>query len=144
MPPSAQPILSALVTEGRLSQVQADAIMTESLSAGKSVEDILKQKRLVTDTDLVKAKAASLNIPFVTLVGRAIEPDIINYISEPVARRYALIPFQFDTTTNELSVAMVDPLDFQVIEFIEKKSGKRVRPFMAMKDDIMGAIDETY
>ena len=39
---------------------------------------------------------------------------------------------------------MLDPLDFQVIEFIEKKSGKRVKPFMALKDDILAAIQETY
>lgn len=118
--------------------------MTESLSTGSPAEDILLKKRLVSEVDLAKAKATSLNIPFVTLAGRAITPAIVNFISEPVARRYSLIPFQFDSTTNELSVAMVDPLDFQVIEFIEKKSGKRVRPFMALKDDILGAIDETY
>ncbi|MCX6793504.1 MAG: GspE/PulE family protein [Candidatus Gottesmanbacteria bacterium] len=144
MPTSAQPILTALVADGRLSQVQADAVMTESLSTGSPAEDILLKKRLVSDVDLAKARAKSLNIPFVTLTGRAITPAIVNFISEPVARKYELIPFQFDSTGNELSVAMVDPLDFQVIEFIETKSGKRVNPFMALKDDIASAIDETY
>lgn len=144
MPTSAQPILTALVADGRIAQAQADAVMTESLSTGMPAEDILRKKRLVSDIDLAKAKAKSLNIPFVTLAGRAITPAIVNFISEPVARKYILIPFEFDGATNELSVAMVDPLDFQVIEFIEKKSGKRVHPFMALKDDIAGAIDETY
>jgi type IV pilus assembly protein PilB len=144
MPATAQPILTALVSDERLSQAQADAVMTESLSTGSPAEDILLKKRLVSEVDLAKAKAKSLNIPFVTLAGRAITPDIVNFISEPVARRYSLIPFQFDSATNELSVAMVDPLDFQVLEFIEKKSGKRIHPFMALKDDILGAIDETY
>jgi type IV pilus assembly protein PilB len=144
MPASAQPILTALVSDQRLSQAQADTVMTESLSTGVPVEDILLKKRLVSDIDLAKAKATSLNIPFVTLAGRAIAPAIVNFISEPVARKYVLIPFEFDSATNELSVAMVDPLDFQVIEFIEKKSGKRIHPFMALKDDILGAIDETY
>lgn len=118
--------------------------MTESLTTGTPVEDLLTKRRMVSTLDLRKAKAASLGIPFITLAGRAIEPDIVNYISEPVSRRYSLIPFAFDDKTDELSVAMLDPLDFQVIEFIEKKSGKRVRPFMAMPEDIKGAIDETY
>jgi len=144
MPTSAQPILTALVSDGRIAQAQADTVMTESLSTGAPVEDILLKKRLVSDVDLAKAKATSLNIPFVTLAGRAITPAIVNFISEPVARKYVLIPFEFDGKTNELSVAMADPLDFQVIEFIEKKSGKRIHPFMALKDDILGAIDETY
>lgn len=144
MAQSAQQILTALVAEGRIPQAQADTILTESFSSGVSVEDILVKKRLVSEVDLAKAKATTLNIPFITLSGRAITPAIINLVSESVARRYNLIPFQFDGATNELCVAMVDPLDFQVIEFIEKKSGKRVRPFMALKSDIALAIDETY
>ncbi len=144
MPATAQSILTALVADGRLPQAQADAVMTESLSTGAPAEDILVKKRMVTETDLAKAKAKALNVPFVTLAGRAIAPAIVNYISEPVARRYVLIPFEFDAQDNELSVAMIDPLDFQIIEFIEKKSGKRIHPFMALKDDIMAAIEETY
>jgi len=144
MPATAQSLLSALVAASRLSQTQADAVMTESLTTGISVEDILLKRRLANEQDVVRAKAQSFNIPFITLSGRAITPDIVNYISESVARRYTIIPFAFDTQTNELSVAMLDPLDFQVIEFVEKKSGKHIRPFMATKDDILSAIDETY
>jgi type IV pilus assembly protein PilB len=144
MPATAQTLLSALVTDNHITQVQADAVMTESLTTSVPVEDILTKRRMVTPQDLTRAKAAALGIPFITLAGRAITPDIVNYISESVSRRYQLIPFAYDGQKNELSVAMLDPLDFQVIEFIEKKSGKRVRPFMALPDDIMGAIDETY
>src|SRR5438105_1548419 len=120
MPETAQTLLLALVADGRISQQQADAVMTESLAAGTSVEDILRQKRTVTESDLAHAKAKALNVPFVTLAGRAIAPDIVNYIPEAVARRYVVLPFQFDASANELSVAMIDPLDFQVIEFLEK------------------------
>lgn len=144
MPTPAQTILRELVAAGKLSQMQADAVSTESLSGAVPVEELLSRRRMVSDADLARARAAALNVPFVTLAGRAITPDIVNYISEPVARRYTLIPFAFDRQTGELSVAMLDPLDFQVIEFVEKKSGKRIRPFMALKDDIVGAIDETY
>lgn len=144
MAATAQSLLQALVVDNKISQQQADAIMTESLTSGTPVADLLLKRRMVTLVDLTKAKAASLGIPFVTLAGRAIAPDIVNYISEPVSRRYSLIPFAFDHQTNELSVAMLDPLDFQVIEFIEKKSGKRVKPFMAIAEDIKEAIDETY
>ncbi len=144
MPATAQAILASLVSAGKLVQAQADAVMTESLARGTGVEDILREKRLVSDVDLARAKAASLNVPFITLAGRAIVPAVANVISEPVARRYTLLPFQFDSATNELSVAMMDPLDFQVIEFIEKKSGRRVHPYMALPQDITTAIDETY
>lgn len=141
MPGTAREILSILVSNNLLSQKNADAIATTSLSTGESIEDILKRKRVVGEADFVRAKAQSLGIPFIALANRAIAPEVVNYIPEPVIEKYTLVPFQFDPTTNELSVAMVDPLDFQVIEFLEKKSGKTVRPYMAVKEDILGAVE---
>ncbi len=144
MPGTAQEVLSILVTDHLLTQEDAYAVTTESLATGESVEDILRRKRSIADADFAKARAKSLNIPFVILAGRAIGPDIVNFVPEPVVRRYTLIPFQFDAPTNELSIAMVDPLDFQVIEFVEKKSGKKVHAYMATKEDILAAIEIVY
>lgn len=144
MPATAQDILTALVSDKKLSSTQAEAIRVESLNTGESVEEILRRKKLVSDDDLARARAIALGIPFVTLSGRAISPDVVNYIPEPVARRYTLIPFEIDRKDSSLSVAMVDPLDFQVIEFLEKKSDKPVKPFMALKDDIFAAIEDVY
>lgn len=144
MSATAQEILNVLVEDHRISREDADTVTTESLSSGESIESILKRKRSVSDLDLSKARAKTLGIPFVTLAGRAIAPDIVNYVPEPVIRRYTLLPFQFDAATNSLSVAMIDPLDFQIIEFLEKKSGKSVRAFMGVKEDILAAIEAAY
>ncbi len=144
MSATAQEILNVLVEDHRITREDADSVTTESLSSGESIESILKRKRSVSELDISKARAKTLGIPFVTLAGKAIAPDIVNYIPEPVIRRYILLPFQFDATTNTLSVAMIDPLDFQIIEFLEKKSGKTVRAFMAVKEDIQSAIEAAY
>jgi len=144
MPGTAQEILSILVADSILTQKDADALTTESLATGEPIESIVKRKRLVNDVELAKARAKSLSIPFVTLTDKAISPNIVRFIPEPVIRKYTLIPFQFDETANELYVAMLDPLDFQVIEFLEKKSGKRIRAYMAVKQDILSAIESMY
>ncbi|MBP9814528.1 type II/IV secretion system protein, partial [Candidatus Woesebacteria bacterium] len=145
MPATAQDILSALVTAKKLSQDIAETVRVESLNTGESVEEILKRKRLVSDEDFSRARAESLGIPFVTLGGRAITPDVVNFIPEPVARRYTLVPFELETgDRGALSVAMLDPLDFQIVEFLEKKSGRPIKPHMALADDIASAIEELY
>ncbi len=144
MADAAQDILQVLVGDKRLTQEQTDAVRTESLTSGTAIEDILVKKRMVSEQDLAEARAKTLNIPFVTLVGKAISPDMVSFIPEPVARRYTLMPFSYNDKTGELSVAMLDPLDFQVIEFLEKKSGKTIKPFMAMKDDITSRTDDVY
>lgn len=144
MPATDQDLLTILIANQKLTREQANAVSTESLNTGLPVETILQKKRIVSEEDFLKARAQSLNIPYVTLAGRAISPDAINYIPEPVARRYTLVPFQYDPNENTLHVAMLDPLDFQVIEFLEKKSAKRIKPHMAGKDDILGAIEDAY
>jgi type IV pilus assembly protein PilB len=141
----AQDIVSILIAENKLSADTGDKVRTESLNSGIPVEDLLVGKYGVSHDDYSRAKAESLGIPFVTVSGRAISPDVINFIPEPVARRYTLVPFQIDPDERAaLSVAMVDPLDFQVVEFLEKKSGHPIRPHMGLKDDILSAIDELY
>lgn len=141
---AAQDILSILVSEKHLTQEAANAISTESLSSGEQIETIIRKKHAVTDEDFARARAMSLGIEFVSLAGRALSPDLVNYIPEAVARRYTLIPFEFNEKNNELSVAMMDPLDSQVIDFLEKKSGKGIKPYMAVKDDIEATIDEAF
>jgi type IV pilus assembly protein PilB len=141
---SAQEILSILVSAQKLTTEQAAAIETESLNEDLPLEQILLRKHIISEKDYAEARSKSLNIPFQTLTDKALAPDVVNYIPEPVARRYILVPFHFNPQTNELDVAMEDPLDFQVIEFLEKKSGKVIKPFMAMKDEILSAIDATY
>lgn len=144
MPASAQDLLAILVSDQRLAQAVAEEVRVSSLNSGESVEDILVRKHLVTEQDLATARAKVLGIPFITLSARAVSPDIVTHIPEPVARRYTLVPFEFNSNTNELSVAMVDPLDFQVVEFLEKKSGKTIKPYMALKDDIVTLIEDVY
>lgn len=138
-------IISSLVNTHALTDAQAERIRTEALNSGLPVEELLTGKYAIAHDVFIRAKADSLGIPFVNVSGRAISPDVINFIPEPVARRYFLVPFQMDPDEHgALSVAMVDPLDFQVLEFLEKKSGRPIKPFMGLKDDIKAAIDELY
>jgi len=144
MPDAAQDILAALVADTKLTAEQAERVRVESLTTGEPVDALLLRKKLAIEEDIARARAKTLGIPFVTLSGRAISPDVVNYIPEPVARRYTLVPFQFDEKKDELFVAMLDPLDFQVIEFLEKKSGKAIKPHMAVRDNIVAAIEDLY
>jgi type IV pilus assembly protein PilB len=144
MAATAQEIINFLLANNKIKPENADSALKEALGTGVPVENILLRKRYAAEKDVLEARAYSLSIPFVSLKEKAISPDVVNYITEPVARKYVLVPYRFNQQMNELSVAMVDPLDFQIIEFLEKKSGKRIVPAMAVKDEILAAIEATY
>lgn len=141
----AQDIIANLVSSHKLTAQQADKFRLEALNSDIPIEEVLLSRHIVSIEDYARAKAESLGIPFMTISGRPIAPDVVNFIPEPVARRYTLVPFQIEPTDHgALSIAMLDPLDFQVIEFLEKKSGRPIKPFMGVADDIKSAIDELY
>jgi len=144
MPAAAQELLSTLVKEKKLTQQQADEVSLESISRGETIESIVLQKRLISEEDLLKARALVLHIPYAEVSSLAFSPELIAFIPEAVARKYTLIPFAFDDKTNALSVAMADPLDAQIIDFLEKKTNKTIIAHMAMKDEVLTAINNLY
>lgn len=141
---TAQQLLSTLVEMGNIPQELADSIESESLNTGEEPEAILLKKRIATEEQILRAKAKLFDIPFIALSTQAFSPDVITMVPESVARKYILLPFQFDEKTNTISVAMADALDFQVIDFLEKKTGKTIKPYMAVKDEILTAMNNAY
>jgi len=130
---------NGLLTKDKLSMVKMEAI-----NSRKSVEEIIRANNLASPDQIVKARGIILGIDFVNPTERPIPVDLLNKIPEPVSSRYNLIPFQYAPATNTLSVAMVDPLDFQVIGFIEKKSASKIKSYISTPELIKKAIKEQY
>jgi type IV pilus assembly protein PilB len=131
-----------LFQQGLLTQDQVSAIKLESINSGSPTEKILIEHNLVSGDKIAAARAQILHLPFIKLEGKAISAEVLNLVPEPVAMRYRLIPF--DRQNNQLYVAMADPLDLQVIQFIEKKSGLAIKPFLGLPEDILKAIADQY
>lgn len=140
----AQKILNILVENGEISNEVAEEIKMSATSADTPIIDILLQKRIVDEEKILRAKAKALNVPFIKLIGSGISAEILNFIPEPVARKYRLVPFDIDKSTGRLKVAMIDPLNLPVIEFLQQKSGKLVEPYLAHEAEIISKIEEEY
>ncbi|MCL5004064.1 MAG: GspE/PulE family protein [Patescibacteria group bacterium] len=131
-----------LAEKGLLTPEQVSAVKFERVNTGKTGEAIIQERGYVGPDELAKARAEILNIPFVEVGSRSIPTQILDLVPQPVAQKYRLIPFAKDG--GKLQVAMVDPLDLQVIEFIEKRAGTSVEPYLAVPEDIDKAIGEQY
>ncbi|HLA04095.1 MAG TPA: ATPase, T2SS/T4P/T4SS family [Patescibacteria group bacterium] len=132
----------ALAKNGLLTHQQLEFVKSESKRRQESADKILTQMAWVTSEQLAQAKAAVLGITFVAPDTKPISPEVLSLIPDEVAKRFTVIPIDRDGDT--LSVAMVDPLDLQAIEFLEKKSNLVVKPYMATEESIKKAIVEQY
>lgn len=140
--PTAQALEDILFKQGLLTSDQLSAVKLESINTGVPPETLLLRHNLVPADKVTQAKASLLNVPFVKVSDKAISVETLNLIPEAAARRYQIIPFE--KSRDELSVAMADPLDIQIIQFIEKRSGMRVKPYLALPEDILKAINDQY
>lgn len=138
-------VADILANQGILNKEQLSQIKLESINSNIPQEKILHDRALASPKQIAQAKAQIMGIPYVELEGMesaGISPEVLNLIPEQVARRYKLIPFKSEGDV--LSVAMADPLDLQVTQFLEKKTNLRVKRFYALEEDIQKSIYNQY
>jgi len=105
-----------LLTKDQIAKAQ-----TEAECKALSLEECVLKKRLTTPDRLYKSAADFFKLPFVGLLGVLIPPEVLGLVSEPIARTHEVIPYARENDT--LKVAVLDPEDFQTLEFIQKKTG---------------------
>ncbi len=94
-------------------------------------EDFLLEKKVVSEEQLLAVKSELLGVKVVDLRNETIAQDILNLVPEPIAHRHQVISFA--KTKEDLSLAMTDPTDLQTKEFIQKKTGLKIKIFLIGK-----------
>jgi type IV pilus assembly protein PilB len=133
-----------LLEKGKISPEQAEQVKLEYLKTGEFEESVLKKKRVVSELDLAQAKAEFLGVPFVDLESVGFSPQALSFVPRGVAEKYNIIPYGFEPKTKTLLVAMLNPIDLETIEFLEKKSGLLIVPALSLEKQIKEAIDSRY
>lgn len=147
VPTSATPaknLADILVQQGALTAAQGEKVKLEHINTGEAIEKLVSKRDLVSEDSLTEARAEFYNVPYVNLVETPSSPEALNLLPRAVAETNRLIPFAYDKRKNELSVALENPLDLEVVEFIEKKAGTKIRPFIASPTQIKSAIADRY
>lgn len=135
-------MLDALLARGLLSIDQYNSVKFESINTNKSIEDLIKEKNLVTAKDLVRTNAEMVGIPFVDLEEVNIDNETLNKIPQDTAKTYMAVPFEEGQSA--IKVAMKDPLDLQKVKYLEGFLAKKVEAFYADEESINRVIDTKY
>jgi len=133
-----------LVTQGSLTEERAKQVKLAEIQSGKNQEEILKDQNLVSEEALVKAKAALYNIPYVDLSILPSSPEALSVLPQEVAEKFSVFPISIDAANHTLVLAMSDPLDLSAIEFIEQKTGYRIKPEAGIPSKIKEFVQNRY
>ena len=98
----------------------------------------LQADGLLTDSQAQEIQAELFGVPFVDLTSEKILPEVLSLIPEPVARTQNIIAYNREG--NNLEVAMLDVGDLADIDFVEKKTGLKVRTRLTNVASIKSAL----
>lgn len=133
-----QSLYNALSELEVIDKSQLDQAFDESQEKNTPLEDVLFKKDLISDENLGKTISELLSLPLVRLGEISIPRDVLDLIPQVVAKKQKVIAFRKDK--NGLSIAMADPSNLQIKDFIEKKVGIPVTTYFATKQDINNAL----
>jgi type IV pilus assembly protein PilB len=133
-----QQLRAFLIDTDLLTGDQFDECARQAAEKNLRVDDILVERKLIDPERLLKLKAYILGIPFVNLEKENIPPGVLNLIPEPIAKANNIVAFR--KTADSLEVAMTDPEDLRIIEFIRKTTGLMVLPRLTNPQGIKAAI----
>lgn len=127
-----------ILDSGVVSEEEYDDAAEEASEKGTDPGAVLVNRGVLQEDELRRLKAHVLGIPFVGLKNKTIDFDVLSLIPEPTARNHNVIAF--DRHDNELEVAMLDVDDLKAIDFIEKKTGLKIRPRLTDEESIKSAL----
>lgn len=129
-------VSSGLVKEEALTEVMPK----EDDPAPEPLQSIVVKKKLISEKDLVKLYAQSIDVPYADLTDVKIPRELLLKIPERIARKYQVILFGVEE--DQLQLAMADPEDFQAADFITKQVGGKLKTYIASSGDILVALDQ--
>ncbi|MBI2825993.1 MAG: Flp pilus assembly complex ATPase component TadA [Planctomycetia bacterium] len=97
---------------------------------------------LVTDDQLAQALAEQMNMQVISLSDTVVPPDVLAYVTEPMAQLYRIIPVSFKNNT--LVIAMCDPQKLSILDELRNFLGYDIRAVVATERDIKAALDRYY
>lgn len=133
-----------LLDQGLIDATKAEEINLKQLKTGENEEEAIKALRLVSEIDFIKAKAVFLRVPYVDLGMIGFSPEALALVPESVATKYKIVPYKLDTKEKLLYVTMVNPVDLETVEFLEKKTNLRIKTAMSAEKQIEDFIKEKY
>ncbi|HAW59879.1 MAG TPA: type II secretion system protein GspE, partial [Actinobacteria bacterium] len=125
-------IEAGLITEEQLQQ----ALESQD---GKTLGRTLVDLGFITEADIAATLAKRMNLPFVDVGNYEINPSAATIISEDMARRYTILPIDFEG--EKLVVAMADPANIFAIDDLRIVTGYDIKPVVATESDLLAAIN---
>lgn len=131
-----------LVNEGVITSEQLEEGLKKQKNSGDFICTTLVKLGFAPEEEIFRVLSRQLNIPYVKIKERNIEPAVIQKVPPKFASHYKIIPLEFKN--NQLLIAMTDPLDIRMLDDVALLLGVEVKGVLASELEIQEAIRKYY
>lgn len=109
---------------------------------GEPLWEVLLRENKITESWLTDMYSRRLKVPVVELSSQPIDAEAAHRLPESLVRKYLCVPFACHG--RHLKVAFVDPADLAAIQAVEFFTGCKVQPVVALRTQVLEAIEENF
>jgi type IV pilus assembly protein PilB len=135
-------LLSFLRDNGIIVDEQVGELRDEQLRSGKSIEEVVANSGVIRLTDLYQMIAQMMGTEVVDVTTMEFPPELLSLVPPQTARLQGVLPLDFDG--NILRMAVVNPLDPNVVDNLRFATQKDIMIYIAPAAQIQTMIERFY
>jgi len=130
----------ALAESGTVPEADFSRAKLQAEKEGIPLSDAVVALGLLSEDEVARIVADALGFPYADLSKTKVTPEMFSLLPEIVARKNHIVVFRKDV--EGLHLAMADPTDLEMRNFIERKEGLKVKAYLATVRDIENILDQ--
>ena len=125
-----------------IDEMQMADLLEEQIRTGNPIEDVISNSGVIKLDDLYQMIAHALGTEVVDVAAMELSPELLSMIRPQTARVQGVLPLHYDGEI--LRVAVVNPLDPNVIDNLRFATQKDVAIYVAAPAQIQSMIEKFY
>ena len=140
------PLGERLIEAGLITEDQLQVALTEQRRHDKPLGRILVDLGLISEAMLRDTLGESLGHDSIDLSMVIPDPDALQMVPKNIARRYSMLPINFDKNQKMLTLAMADTFNVVAMDQVAALlgSGVRIETLVAGEAEIEASIEQFY
>jgi type IV pilus assembly protein PilB len=135
-------LLSFLRDNGFIDEMQLADLLEEQLRTGRPIEEVISNSGVIGLDQLYQLIAQALGTEVVDVTAMELTPEVLSLVRPQVARVQGVLPLHYDGEV--LRVAVVNPLDPNVIDNLRFATQKDIAIYVAPAAQIQSKIERFY
>jgi len=131
-----------LLENNYITRRQLNEALELANQTGTRLGQALLIKQYVREKNIYRLLAQQSNLPYVELENYDIEEKTARCIDPEIEREFGMLPIEADE--NSVTLAIVDPINTEVIAKAEELTGKHIYPVVTSEEDLEKAFERIY